>query len=174
MHTWARLGAYGAALTAAMATVTPFEITNATADGATTVALQALLRRCDFSSTIFGPQVQRVGLGSGTALIRTSGSTVSAEVHLVDQNQPGTHFDVGLIQAPRPSSATCGPGDPGTAYAGLDTDGAGRGTVTIQEGIQQGATGAWVIVERPNANSQNPAEFYTSEFVAPISAGARS
>jgi hypothetical protein len=168
MHTWARLGAYGAALTAAMATVTTFEITNATADGATTVALQASLRRCDASTIVAAPQVPRVGLGSGTALIRTSGSTVSAEVNLVDQNQPGTHFDVGLIEVPRPSSATCGPGDPGTAYAGLDTDAAGRGTVTIQEGIQQGAKGAWVIIQRPNPNSQNPAEFYTSEFVAPI------
>jgi hypothetical protein len=28
--------------------------------------------------------------------------------------------------------------------------------------------GVWVIVERPNGNSQNPAEFYTSEFVAPV------
>jgi hypothetical protein len=31
-----------------------------------------------------------------------------------------------------------------------------------------GSIGLWVIVERPNANSQNPAEFYTSEFVAPV------
>ncbi len=91
-----------------------------------------------------------------------------AEVHVVDADQPGTHFDVGLIQEPRPASATCGPGDPGTAYAGLDTDGAGSGTVTVQEGIRQGATGVWVIVERRSANSQNPAELYTSEFVAPI------
>ena len=174
MHTLTRWGTYGAAITMVISPATMFETNIASADGATTVALQSLLRRCDFSATIFGPQVQRVGLGSGTALIRTSGSTVSAEVHLVDQSRPGTHFDVGLIEAPRSSAATCGPGDPGTAYAGLDTDGAGRGTVTIQEGIQQGATGAWVIVERPDANSQNPAEFYTSEFVAPISAGAQS
>jgi len=43
-----------------------------------------------------------------------------------------------------------------------------RGMVTIQENIRPGSTGLWVIVERPNANSQNPAEFYTSEFVAPV------
>jgi hypothetical protein len=41
--------------------------------------------------------------------------------------------------------------------------------VTIKEGIRPGTTGVWVIVERANPNSQNPAEFYTSEFVAPVS-----
>jgi hypothetical protein len=40
--------------------------------------------------------------------------------------------------------------------------------VTIQESIRQGSTGVWVIVERANSTSQNPAEFYTSEFVAAI------
>jgi len=30
------------------------------------------------------------------------------------------------------------------------------------------ASAAWVIVERPSATSQTPAEFYTSEFVAAI------
>jgi hypothetical protein len=93
---------------------------------------------------------------------------VVAEVHLSDTPQPGTHYDVGLIQEPRPSSATCGPGDPGTTFTGLDTDGAGNGTVTIQDSVRQGTTGVWVIVARPNGNSQNPAEFYTSDFVAPV------
>jgi hypothetical protein len=168
MHTLTRLGTYGAAIMVVMFPATMLATNDASADGATTVGLQTVLRRCDFSTITAAPQVQRVGLGTGSALIRTSGSTVIAEVHLWDQNQPGTHFDVGLIEAPKPSSATCGPGDPGTAYAGLDTDAAGRGSVTIQEGIQQGATGAWVIIQRPSANSQNPAEFYTSEFLVPI------
>jgi hypothetical protein len=81
---------------------------------------------------------------------------------------PGTHFDVGLIQEPLPSSATCGPGDPGTAFTGMDTDAAGGGTVTIQDTIRQGTTGVWVIIERPDAHSQNPAEVYTSEHVVPV------
>jgi hypothetical protein len=82
-------------------------------------------------------------------------------------NEPGTHYDVGLIQEPRPSSATCGPGDPGTAFTGMDTDAAGNATVTVQDSIRQGTTGVWVMVERANPHSQNPAEFYTSEFVVP-------
>ena len=86
----------------------------------------------------------------------------------MDAPEPGTHFDVGLIQEPRPASATCGPGDPGTAFTGMDTDASGSGTVTIQDAIRPGTTGVWVIIEHPNGNSQNPAEFYTSEFVTPV------
>jgi hypothetical protein len=94
---------------------------------------------------------------------------VIAEVHLFDQPSPNTHFDVGLIQEPRPSPVTCGPGAPGTAYTGMDTDGAANGTATVQDTIQPGTTGVWVIVERPNAFSQDPAEFYTSGFLVPVS-----
>jgi hypothetical protein len=112
--------------------------------------------------------VPRPPEGTGSALIHTAGSRVVAQVHLVDPDEPGTHFNVGLIQVPRPSSAMCGPGDPGTAFSGLDTDAAGAATVTLQDSIGQSTTGVWVIVERPNGNSQNLAEYYTSEFVAPV------
>ena len=44
----------------------------------------------------------------------------------------------------------------------------GNGTATVQEPIRPGTTGVWVIIERPNGNSQNPAEFYTSEFLVPV------
>ncbi|MGD1108999.1 MAG: hypothetical protein ABR885_01725 [Mycobacterium sp.] len=169
MHTWARVGACGAALTVVMTPVTAVEITRAAAEAGTIVVLDSDLRRCDFSLISTDPMVAHPGLGTGTAVISHSGSSATAEVHLVDAPEPGTHFDVGLIQEPRPSSATCGPGDPGTAYSGFDTDAAGSGTVTIKEGIRPGTTGVWVIVERANPNSQNPAEFYTSEFVAPVS-----
>jgi hypothetical protein len=50
----------------------------------------------------------------------------------------------------------------------MDTDAAGSGNVTIQDTIRPGTTGVWVSVERGNSHSQNPAEFYTSEFVAPV------
>jgi hypothetical protein len=93
---------------------------------------------------------------------------VVAEVNLVNTFMPNTHYDVGLIEVPRPTSAPCGPGDPGTAFAGLGMDASGRGTVTVQDRIRQGTTGVWVIIERPNSNQQDPAEFYTSEFVAPV------
>ena len=126
------------------------------------------LRRCDFSLASNAAPVVAPGLGSGSALIHTAGSKAIAEVHLADTPEPGTHFDVGLIQEPLPSSAACGPGDPGTAFTGMDTDAAGNGTVTIQDTIRQGTTGVWVIIERPDAHSQNPAEAYTSEHVVPV------
>jgi hypothetical protein len=168
MHTLARLGTYAATLTVVISPAATFEIIKAAAEGGTRVTLEGDLRRCDFSLVSTAPMVPRAELGSGSALIHTAGSRAVAEVRLVDAPEPGTHFDVGLIQEPRPSSATCGPGDPGTAFTGMDTDASGSGTVTIQDTIRPGTTGVWVIIERPNGNSQNPAEFYTSEFVAPV------
>lgn len=168
MQTWTRIGACGAALAAAMMPVTSFEIARAAAESGTIVVLDSSMRRCDFSLVTTGPRVPQTGLGTGTAIVRHSGSTASAEVHISDSPDPGMHFDVGLIQEPRPQAATCGPGDPGTAFTGLDLDGAGNGTTTVSETLRPGTTGVWVFVERGDPHSQNPAEFYTSEFVAPV------
>jgi hypothetical protein len=107
-------------------------------------------------------------LGTGWVEIHKAGSIAVAEVHLLAANEPGMHYNVGVIEEPRPSSATCGPGDPGTAFTGLDIDAAGVGTATVQDRVRPGTTGVWVIIERPNAHSQNPAEYYTSEIVAPV------
>jgi hypothetical protein len=168
MHTLTRLGTCTAAITVAIFPAATFEIANAAAESGTRVALDARERLCDFSQVTTAPTVPRALEGGGSAVITTSGSRAVAQVHVTIPNEPGTHFDVGLIQEPRPSSATCGPGDPGTAYTGMDTDAAGNATVTVADGIRQGTTGVWVIVERANPNSQNPAESYTSEFLAPV------
>lgn len=132
------------------------------------VPISSVLRNCDASVVKTAIQAPRTSLGRGVVLFRTSGSTVSADINLVISNQPGTHYDVGLIQVPRPASATCGPGDPGTAYSGVDTDASGQANVTITAPRQQGATGVWVTVTTPNPHNQAPGEYYTSEFVAPI------
>jgi len=168
MHTLARLGTCAAAITVSITPAGTFEIITATADGGTTVVLDPKLRRCDFGLVTTAAMVPHTALGTCSVLVHRAGSRAVAEVHLVDAPEPGAHFDVGLIQEPRPASATCGPGDPGTAFTGLDIDASGTGTVTIQDTIRQGTTGIWVIIEQPNAHSQNPAEFYTSEFVAPV------
>jgi hypothetical protein len=175
MHTLTRLETCAAAIAVVLSpavTSATFAIVKAGADpganDATRVALDPDLHRCDFSLVTTVTPTPRSRLGTGLALIHTAGSRAIAEVHLVDAPDPGTHFDVGLIQEPRSSSGTCGPGDPGTAFTGMDTDGAGSGTVTVQDTIRPGTTGVWVIIERPDANSQNPAEFYASEFVAPV------
>ncbi len=168
MRTLTRLGTCTAALTVVIPPAATLASSNAAAQGGTTVALDGYLRRCDFSSVSVAPMVPHPALATGSALIHTAGSKAIAEVHLYDEPEPGTHFDVGLIQMPRPASGTCGPGDPGTAFTGMDLDAAGNGTATVQDTLRLGATGVWVIIERPNEHSQNPGEFYTSEFVAPV------
>lgn len=135
--------------------------------GGTIVGLQANLRNCDFSLVHYPPLETEVALGTGSVRIHKSGSSVVAEVSLADSPSPNTHFDVGLIQEPRPSSAGCGPGAPGTAFVGLQTDPAGVGTVTVQDTLRPGTKGVWVIVERPSPHLQDPAEYYTSEFLVP-------
>jgi hypothetical protein len=168
MHTLTRLGACAATLGVVITPAATFEMVKAAAESGTRVGLLADLRRCDFSLVVNGPPVSFPRLGSGSVLITKAGSRAIAEVQLADPARPGTHFDVGLIQEPLPSTATCGPGDPGTAFTGMDTDGAGNATVTIQDTIRQGTTGVWVIIERGDPHSQNPAEYYTSEYLVPV------
>ncbi|MBW0014392.1 hypothetical protein [Mycobacterium sp.] len=168
MNTLARFGTCTAAITLAVAPAATFESPKAAADGGTRVAMDADLRRCDFSRVDNAPLVARALLGTASAVITVAGSTATAEVHLVSGPNPGTHYDVGLIEEPLPSSATCGPGDPGTAFTGLQTDAAGSGTATIRAALRPGTTGVWVIVERASGNTQHPAEYYTSEFLVPV------
>lgn len=106
-------------------------------------------------------------LGTGSVRIHTTGSTAVADVYLADSPEPGTQFTVGIIEEPRPSSAGCGPGASGTAYTTMVTDGAGTGRVTVNDSLRPGTTGVWVMIERPNPHGQDPAEYYTSEFVVP-------
>lgn len=168
MRTRKRLAVCVTAFTAAMAPVATAGIAPTAAEAGTIVVLDSKLRRCDFSLVSVVPMVPQSALGTGSVIVRSAGGKATAEVHLSDAPEPGTHFDVGLIQEPRPASANCGPGAPGTAFSGLDTDAAGSGTVTVSDAIAPATTGVWVVLQRPNPNSQNPAEFYTSEFVAPV------
>jgi hypothetical protein len=172
MRTLTRLGLSAAAITLVNFSAMTFAVETAVAapdaTGPTRVGLRTALKNCDFSVVNNAPVTPFVPMGYGQALISRSGSTAVAEVHLTNTFEPGMHFDVVLIQAPRPSSAPCGPGAPGTATTGLDLDGGGQATVTVQAPIQGGTTGVWVFIQRPNPHSQVPAEFYTSEFVVPV------
>ena len=167
MNALTRFGTYTAAITVAISPAATFEIVKAAADGSTRVPLVSDLRRCDFSRVNNQLPILRPALGSASSVIQITGSSATAEVHLLSPANPGTHYDVGLIQEPRPSSATCGPGDPGTAFTGMDTDASGSATATVQSAIRPGTTGVWVIVERPSGNAHNPAENYTSDFLVP-------
>jgi hypothetical protein len=132
---------------------------------ASTVGLASTLRACDFSPI---PGTASQSDGSASAVIHAAGGTVTAEVHLSEPGSPGTHFEVRLIQAPRASNSPCGAAGPGVAVGGLDTDGAGQATTTLQDSIQSGTTGAWIFIQRPSPHAQAPAEFYTSDFIASV------
>jgi hypothetical protein len=132
--------------------------------GATILSFAQTLRRCDFSADMHtGP----AGVGNPTALVHSAGSDEIADVQIV-RAVPDTPYDVRLIQIPRPSSASCNAGDPGVAGAVLQTDDSGAGAVTVRGPISSGETGVWMFISRPGELSQTPAEFYTSDFAAPL------
>jgi hypothetical protein len=152
---------------AAIVVATPgalFAIGTATAGADTFLPFAQMLRRCDFSGVnLIGPS----GFGVAQALLRTASNEVVADVNIA-MAKPFTHYDVRLIQMPRPSSKPCSAGDPGVAMSALFTDGAGVASTTVRGNIAPGATGAWIYISRPHAFRQTPAEFYTSDFIAPI------
>lgn len=123
-----------------------------------------LSRICDYTPTHFnGP----TGTARPTGTMRSDGKTVTADIQLV-LAIPDTHYDVRLIQLPRPSSAPCWGSDPGVAQGSLNTDDGGAASVTLSDAIEPGATGAWVWISRPSLYEQDPAEFYTTDLIVPI------
>lgn len=151
---------------AALTTAAPLGLLTAGIASAndTFVPMNQVSRRCDYSETDYnGP----TGYARATSVVRTSGSNLSADVTM-DTAIPNMRYDVRLIQVPRPSSTPCLGTDPGVAAGVLQTDGVGHGTVTLTDSIEPGATGAWVWITRPDAFSQNPAEFYTSDLIVKI------
>ena len=140
-------------------------IAPAAAEGGTVVPMRSILRACDFSPI---PDLASTDSGTASAVIHASGGTVTADVHLAEPGQPGTHYDVSLIQVPRASNAPCDVPGPGVAVAGLDSDGAGVANTTVRDSLRSGTTGVWVFIRRASATSQSPVEFYTSDFPASV------
>jgi hypothetical protein len=145
----------------AIASATPAESSGST--GAAVMPLLSKFRACDFTLEKW---VDAVGYARGIAHVSTSGSTVTATVDMATA-EPNTHYDVRVIQTPR-ASIGCAPGAPGVITGSLQTDAGGTGSTSLQGPIESNATGAWVMVQRPSAFSQTPAEFYSSTFVASI------
>jgi hypothetical protein len=131
----------------------------------TRVPLVGIYRRCDFSEA---KSVSPTGYGIAEAVIGAeSPGKVVARVQL-GYVKPVTYYEVRLIQAPRTSAAGCGAGASGTATTGIVTDSTGAATVSLEDDIIPGATGAWLLIQRPSEHSQTPAEFYTSDFIAAV------
>jgi hypothetical protein len=136
----------------------------AAAEGGATVPFSAALRRCDFSNV---DATAPTGEGTGTAVVSRSGDTITAVVDFVTP-RPGGAYTVRLIQAPRPSSARCAAADPGVVSQPLFLAPNQLARVTLTDQVEPGATGAWLAVERGAPFSSQPAEFYTSDYIAGI------
>ena len=130
----------------------------------TVVPLIPKFRACDFTWAI---NVATNGVGTGqTVISKTASNQVVAQVQLFAA-EPQAHYNVRLIQSPRPS-AGCAAGDAGVTASGIDTDGTGAGALTLQATISANMTGVWVFIDRPSPHSQRPIDFYTSEFITSI------
>jgi hypothetical protein len=132
--------------------------------GGTLLGFAQVYRRCDFSANT---HIGASGFARPTAVLRTTSGEIIADVQIATA-VPGAHYDVRLIQMPRPSSTPCGAGDPGVAVGSLETDDAGAAATTVRGPIAPGATGVWMFISRPGEFSQTPAEFYTTDYVAKI------
>lgn len=131
--------------------------------GAAQMPMTSKWRACDFTLMKWPAAT---GDARPFAQVSSSAGTVTANV-TIHTAVPNTHYDVRVIQTPRPSIG-CAPGAPGVIAGGLQTDGTGVGGVSLVGPVAPDATGAWVIVTRPAAHSQTPEEFYTTTFIAAI------
>jgi hypothetical protein len=155
-------------MTAAVAVLGMFGLGSGTATAETanggTVPLSMILRACDFAAKHY---VGTDGNGSGTATIGTGGTTTVTANVFFGVGLPNTAYNVRLIQGPRPGTQNCNLGDPGVAFAVLNTDGNGTGSVTLRDTVRPGATYAWVAMDGPTDYGaqvgQIRGEYYTSQ-----------
>ncbi len=57
------------------------------------------------------PDFSSINNATASAFIHNSGGAVTADIHFAEAGDPNAHYDVSLIQLPRPATAPCdGPG----------------------------------------------------------------
>ncbi|MBI5736373.1 MAG: hypothetical protein HY997_10950 [Mycolicibacterium neoaurum] len=121
--------------------------------------MTSILRACDYS---VAEHTWRTGYARAVAFVHpATADSVALDVQL-QTALPDTDYYVKVFQMPR-GSADCA-----VAPVRVRTDGAGAAYVTITTPIDADTTGVWASVERPSAFSQQPAEVYTSDFIAKV------
>ena len=127
--------------------------------GSSVMPMTSIVRACDYS---VAEHTWRTGYARAVAFVHpATADSVALDVQL-QTALPDTDYYVKVFQMPR-GSADCG-----VAPVRVRTDGAGAAYVTITTPIDAGTTGVWASVERPSAFSQQPAEVYTSDFIAKV------
>ncbi|MDX1873421.1 hypothetical protein SBI67_14965 [Mycolicibacterium sp. 120266] len=125
---------------------------------ATVMPFTSTVRACDYTPA---ERTWATGYARPLAHLHTEGDTLVVDVELLTA-RPDAQYFARVFQMPRASN------DCAVAPVLLQTDGAGNAHATIRSAIEPGATGAWVSIERPSEHSQQPAEAYTSDFIAKI------
>lgn len=127
--------------------------------GAAVMPMTSIVRACDFT---VAEHTWRTGYARAVAFVQPpAAGSVALEVQL-QTAVPNTDYYVKVFTMPRASS------DCGVAPVRVRTDGAGAATVTVHTPIDSSTTGVWASVERPDPYSQQPAEIYTSDFIAKV------
>ncbi|MEX7474265.1 hypothetical protein AB4Z39_31720 [Mycobacterium adipatum] len=127
--------------------------------GSSVMPMTSILRACDYS---VAEHTWRTGYARAVAFVHpATADSVALDVQL-QTALPDTDYYVKVFQMPR-GSADCA-----VAPVRVRTDGAGAAYVTITTPIDADTTGVWASVERPSAFSQQPAEVYTSDFIAKV------
>jgi hypothetical protein len=114
------------------------------------------------------PDFASTSRGTASAIIQVGSGAVTADILFAKPGDPSAHFDVELIQVPRPACAPCEAPGPGVAVGALNTDGVGVGSTTVRDSLRSGTTGVWVFIRQASPRSQSPAEFYTSDFTVTV------
>ena len=127
--------------------------------GSSVMPMTSIVRACDYS---VAEHTWRTGYARAVAFVHpATADSVALDVQL-QTALPDTDYYVKVFQMPR-GSADCA-----VAPVRVRTDGAGAAYVTITTPIDADTTGVWASVERPSAFSQQPAEVYTSDFIAKV------
>lgn len=127
--------------------------------GAAVMPMTSIVRACDFT---VAEHTWRTGYARAVAFVQPpAAGSVALEVQL-QTAVPNTDYYVKVFTMPRASS------DCAVAPVRVRTDGAGAATVTVHTPIGSSTTGVWASVERPDPHSQQPAEIYTSDFIAKV------
>lgn len=154
----ARRGA-GVLLAALVAASAGIGVASAAPAGTAVMPMTSIVRACDFSVAEY---TWRTGYARAVAFVHPPvADSVAIDVQL-QTALPDTDYYVKVFQMPR-GSADCG-----VAPVRVRTDGAGAAYVTVTTPIDAGTTGVWASIERPSPFSQQPAEVYTSDFVAKV------
>ena len=93
--------------------------------------------------------------------------TLTADIQIATA-VPNMHYDIRLIQCPGHPPYTCWGADPGVAQGSLNTDGPVAAAVTSSGHDRAGGDGRIRVHQPPGQVLPDPAEFYTTDFIAPI------